>query len=113
MIKPELNDEHFCMICDKKMEGNHNVDYSDYTCRWQEDHHLSYRVRDNMMIILRIRFSSPEGQHLRLKIHYDLKYSEVWSAPKSKRVRIDHIIVPNFTCLEVLKNKIKTCLVFG
>ena len=113
MQKLELSDEHFCMICGKKMEMHHYIDYADYVCRWQEDHHLSYRVKENWMTKLRVRFTDEDGQHLRLKIHYDHKYSEVWTTPKSQRLKIDHIIVPDFTRIDVLKNKIKTCLVFG
>lgn len=90
----------------------HKITFADYTCR-QDDHMLSYRVQNNSMIKLRIRFGEGDSK-LHLKVHYDEGYSEVWKFSKSvNRIRINKIVVPDFTDIEKLKNKIKMCLVFG
>jgi hypothetical protein len=86
--------------------------WSDYSCS-QDDHHFSYRVVDHKMIILRVRFGTGESK-LCLKVDYLDGRSEVWSRSASAhRIKISRIIVPDFANIDKLKNKIKTCLVFG
>lgn len=110
-----------CKICDRDMEGlSRNANPSrknemDWTCKSQDDHHFSYRVLDEKIIKMRIRLTEPgRDGALRLKIHYDLGFSEVWTkAGSSHRIKINSIVVPDFSDLEKLKNKIKTYLVFG
>lgn len=104
-----------CLVCNQEMESKNQIAYTDYFCKNFDDHHLTCRIRNGNMIKLRIRFR--EGsERLCLKIHYDDKYSEVWSksnVAQEDRLKIDSIIVPDFSNIEKLKNKIRTILVFG
>lgn len=131
MQKPALEDQHFCLICQGEMRPHHRVEYSDYACAQKEDHHFSYRVvEENMsledggwsfspvgqfkMTKMRIRFTEVDGSSLRLKMHYDKGYSEVWTVANSpNRIRINSIVIPDFDDIPKLKNKIKTYLIFG
>ena len=94
--------------------------YTDYSCKTTEDHHYSFRLIEDIdacnfkMSKERIRLTDESGEALRLKMHHDKGYSEVWSVANSpNRIRIDSIIVPNYKDIPKLKNKIKTYLVFG
>lgn len=99
-------------MCSREMKAHNEVVWSDYSCS-QDEHHFSYRVANHRMVKLRVRFGT--GEHkLCLKVYYTEGVSDVWSRSKSThRIRINHIIVPDFSNLEKLKSKIKTCLVFG
>lgn len=112
MSETTSEEKHFCLVCSQEMRAHHEIVWSDYVCS-QSEHHFSYRVVDHRMVKLRVRFGA--GEHkLHLKVHYTQDFSEVWSRSKSThRIRINHIIVPDFSDVEKLKNKIKTCLVFG
>jgi hypothetical protein len=101
-----------CLICGREMDLNHKIKYIDHFCSTQDDHHLSWRLIGSNMAKLRIRFRDGK-ERLCLKIHYDEKYSEVWTDDESKRIQIGQIIVPNFQDIELLKNKIRTILVFS
>lgn len=91
----------------------HRIAFVDYYCNGQDDHHFSWRIKDNSLLKLRIRFEDKK-ERLCLKIHYDEKYSEVWTKSKStNRIRINQIVVPDFMDIERLKNKIRTLLVFA
>jgi hypothetical protein len=133
------NDKHHCSVCGKEM----NIttlpgECVDYWCgRFapgelvSEDHHFSYRIQEKSRFIdagagypatgysefimtkMRIRLTDEDGLSLRLKMHYDLGYSEVWSKANAPRIKINQIIVPNFNQLDVLKNKIKILLTFS
>jgi len=95
------------------MEMYHRIAFIDYSCSHHDDHHFSWRIKDNTLAKLRIRFGQGREQ-LCLKVHYDEGYSEVWSKTKpNNRIRINQIIVPNFEEVDKLKNKIRTLLVFG
>ncbi len=95
------------------MELHHKITYIDYSCNRSDDHHLSWRIKDNNMAKIRIRFQH-QNEMLCLKIHYDEKYSEVWSkANSTNRIRINQIVPLSFEDIEKLKNKIRTLLVFG
>jgi hypothetical protein len=102
-----------CLVCRKEMDVHNKIMYIDHTCNLNDDHHFSWRIKDNSLVKLRIRLSS-NGERLCLKIHYDEGYSEVWSKSNTtNRIRVDQIVVPNFEDIELLKNKIRTILVFA
>ena len=102
-----------CLVCNKQMEMHHKIIFVDYSCNHSDDHHFSWRIKDNTLAKLRIRFQE-NNERLCMKIHYDEGYTEVWSKAKStNRIRINQIVVPNFEDIEKLKNKIRTLLVFG
>lgn len=107
-------EKYNCLVCGKEMIANHMIAYIDYHCQPDDfNHHFSWRIKNNILIKLRVRFSDKK-ERLCLKIHYDEGYSEVWSRGSlDNRLRIDQIIFPNFEDIEKLKNKIKTILVFG
>ena len=106
-----------CLVCGKEMEEHHKIAYLDYTCAKETDHQFSIRIVHNIMMDtktltkLRVAFYK---ERLHLKVHYDEKYTEVWAkANSAHRMRIEQVIVPDFTDIAKLKNKIKTLLVFG
>lgn len=106
-----------CLICNGLMVGHHKIAYYDYVCNKQDDHQLSFRIVHNIMNdtrrmqSLRIAFYR---ERLHLKVYYDDKYSEVWAKVNSaNRIKINHIIVPNFSDIEKLKDKIRMLLVFS
>ncbi len=102
-----------CLVCNKDMMMAHRIAFVDYYCNGQDDHHFSWRIKNDQLLKLRIRFES-KGERLCLKVHYDEKYSEVWSKAKtSNRIRINQIVVPDFMDIEKLKNKIRMMLVFS
>lgn len=102
-----------CLVCNKEMEVSHKIAFIDHYCNRTDHHHFSWRIKDNKLIKLRIRFEDGK-ERLCLKVHYDEGYSEVWSRTKSgNRIRINQIIVPDFVDIDKLKNKIRTILVFG
>ena len=102
-----------CLVCNQEMEDKNQIAYVDHFCKKSDDHHFSWRIRNNNLIKLRIRFKTGT-ERLCLKVHYDEGYSEVWSKSNTiNRVRIDSIIAPDFSDIEKLKNKIRTILVFG
>ena len=104
-----------CKICGREMEKSKmsRTGYLDRSCKSQDDHHFSYRTRDDDIIKMRIRLLDGNIS-LRLKIHYDLNYSEAWTvAGSNNRIHINSIVVPDFSDLDKLKNKIRTMLVFG
>lgn len=124
--------QYFCPVCTCEMEGYHCVEYSDYSCDKREDHHYSFRViekevfvdagdsrpaesfTDRIITKARIRFTEPDGKIIRLRVHYDLGYSEIWTKiSSSHRLQIQQLIPMDFTDIEKLKNKLKTYLVFG
>ena len=99
------------------MTGHHKIAYYDYTCNKQDDHQLSFRIVHNVMMdsrrmtALRIAFYK---ERLHLKVYYDDKYTEVWAKVNSpNRIKINQIIVPDFSDIEKLKNKIRMLLVFS
>lgn len=121
-----------CLVCGKEMEEHHKIAYVDYTCNDVDytsnklrgsDHQLSLRIVNEFWMDGSIQMKTPRMTKLRiafyreklhLKIHYDDKYSEVWGKINSPhRLRINQIVVPNFSDIDKLKNKIKTLLVFG
>lgn len=126
-----------CLVCGKEMEDHHKISYIDYNCTdykcndidytrnelRKSDHQLSLRIVNDFWMDGSIQMNTPKmiklrlafyKERLHLKIHYDQKYSEVWGKVNSShRVRINQIIVPDFSDLNKLKNKIKTLLVFG
>ena len=102
-----------CLVCNKEMEVAHKIAFIDHFCNKSDDHHFSWRIKDNRLLKLRIRFEDGK-ERLCLKVHYDESYSEVWSKAKSdNRIRINQIVIPDFSDIEKLKNKIRTLLVFG
>lgn len=113
MQELHLNDKHFCLVCGNEMTMDHKIEYADYYCALRDTHHFSYRVKENRMIKLRVRLGEGRDK-IQLKVHYDDGYSEIWRSSRSvNRPRINHIIAPDFTDLEKLKNKIKTYLLFA
>lgn len=104
-----------CPVCNSILHCRQMIEHVDYCCKISDDHHYSFRVKeDGGMTKERIRFTEENGEVLRLKVYYDKGYTEVWSKANSvNRIRIDHLIVPDFTNIPKLKNKIKTFLVFG
>lgn len=107
-------EKYNCLVCNKEMEMHHKISFVDYSCKDNADeHHFSWRIKDNKLIKLRIRFGVSQHR-LCLKIHYDEGYTEVWSHAKStNRMRINQIVVPQFEDIEKLKSKIRTLLVFA
>lgn len=102
-----------CLICDREMEANNKIMYVDNFCDKVDDHHFTMRIREGAMHKLRIRFQTGD-ERLCMKIHYDDGYTEVWSKSDPKvRVKIDQIIVPDFTNIEKLKDKMRTILMFS
>lgn len=106
-----------CLVCGNDMELHHQIAYLDYSCNKHPDHRLTMRVVHNVMMDtkslakLRVAF---DKERLHLKIHYDQKYSEIWAKNNTgQRIKINHIIVPDFTDIEKLKDKIRTLLVFS
>jgi hypothetical protein len=102
-----------CLLCGKQMDQTNRILYTDYYCTGDDSmgrHHFTMRIKDNTMAKLWVHFFDDE---LHLKVHYDEKYSQVWSSSKSERIKIDQIIIPDFMNIEKLKNKIKTILVFS
>src|SRR5208283_5322613 len=96
-IAEQLN----CLICGQLMTVSHHIAYIDYHCSHQNDHHLSWRIVNKNLAKLRIRFKD-NNERLCLKIHYDEKYSEVWTSLESSRFRIEQIIIPDFQDIEKL-----------
>jgi hypothetical protein len=112
MSEPLENDKHFCLVCHQEMSVTHELLWSEYFCS-QPDHHFYYRVSNHRMTTLRVRFGEGDKKMF-LKVYYHAGCSEVWSRSRSiNRIKINRIIVPDFTDLDKLKNKIKTYLVFG
>jgi hypothetical protein len=108
-------EKYNCLVCNKEMEIHNKIAFVDYICNRSDDHHFSWRIKNQSLIKLRIRFQD-DKHRLCLKVHYDEQYSQVWSKAKTPdidRIRINQIIVPNFEDIEKLKNKIRTLLVFG
>jgi hypothetical protein len=102
-----------CLVCGREMVLHHKIIFMDYSCNTEDDHHFSWRIKDNSLAKLRVRFMSKDEQ-LYLKIHYDDKCSEVWSRSKpNNRIKINQIVVPDFMDLDKLKNKIRMLLVFS
>ncbi len=91
---------------------HHKIAFIDYTCNTVNGHHFSWRIKDNTLVKLRICFNNDQ-ERLCLKVHYDEKYSEVWTSGKSARIRINQIVPPDFSDIERLKNKIRMMLVFS
>ncbi len=96
------------------MAVHHKISFIDHSCNHNpDDHHFSWRIKNGNLAKLRIRFGMGT-RRLCLKIHYDEGYSEVWSkASTTNRLRINQIIIPKFEDIELLKNKIRTLLVFA
>lgn len=106
-----------CFVCGEEMEMHHKIAYMDYTCNKNDEHQLSIRIVHNMMMdtktLTKLRLAFYK-ERLHLKIHYDQKYTEVWAKANSpNRIKINQIVVPDFTDLAKLKNKIRMLLVFG
>lgn len=106
-----------CMICGREMKMHHKIAYMDYVCNEYPDHRLSMRIIHNIttdtrtLAKMRIAF---DKERLHLKVHYDEKYSEIWAKNNtSRRIKINHIVVPDFTDIEKLKDKIRMLLVFS
>lgn len=106
-----------CLVCGEEMEMHHKIAYYDYVCNKHPDHRLTMRIVHNVMMDikaltkLRVAFDS---DRLHLKIHYDLSYSEVWAKNNTtQRIKINHIISPDFSNIEKLKDKIRMLLVFS
>ena len=112
-----------CLVCNKDMVMHHKIAYEDHTCNQDSDHQLSLRIVQEDWMDGSIKMRTPKLSKLRLafykerlhlKIHYDNKYSEVWAKANSpNRIKINQIVVPDFTDLAKLKNKIRMLLVFG
>ena len=100
-----------CLVCNNLMKRKYNITYIDHSCHIWTDHHFSWRIVNDNISKLRIRFSD-DNERLCLKVHYDEGYSEVWTSSNSTRLKINQIIVTNFEDIEKLKNKIRTILVF-
>lgn len=105
-------EKYQCLVCGDEMQMAHFIKYVDHVCKKHDDHHFSWRLMNDSLAKLRIRFQTG-SERLCLKVHYDEKYSEVWTGGKSERIRINQIIIPNFEDIEKLKNKIRTILVFS
>lgn len=109
-------EKYQCLVCGDEMQVAHFIKYVDHVCKKHDDHHLSWRLVDQdghpFLTKLRIRFQTG-SERLCFKVHYDEKYSEVWTGGKSERIRINQIIIPNFEDIEKMKNKIRTILVFS
>jgi hypothetical protein len=103
-------EKYQCLVCHKEMEIYHRIKFIDHSCV-SKDHNFSWRIQDGQLIKLRIRFLN-DKERLCLKVHYDDKYSEVWGQTGSARIRLDQIIIPDFENIEILKNKLRTILVF-
>ena len=92
---------------------HHKIAFMDYSCSTEDDHHFSWRIKDNSLAKLRIHLINKE-EHLYLKVHYDEKYSEVWSRNRStNRIKINQIVVPDFMDIDRLKSKIRMLLAFS
>lgn len=121
-----------CLVCGKEMEEHHKIAYVDYTCNDVDytsnklqgmGHQLTLRIVHDDWMDGSIKMRTPRMAKLRvafyrerlfLKVHYDDKYTEVWAKNNSvHRNRINMIVVPDFSNIDKLKNKIKTLLVFG
>lgn len=112
MPEPTQNVKHFCLVCGQLMRAEHELLWSDYVCA-QDEHHFSYRVIDDHITIMRLRLGEGDNR-LHLRVFYREKYSEVWRKSGTlNRLRINHIIIPDFTNLDKTANKLKTYLVFG
>jgi hypothetical protein len=117
-----------CLVCNCEMVINHKISYVDHFCNVDDDHYFCIRIVNlykvtstygeaektgEMMAKLYVKFRVGR-ERLNLKVHYDEKYSEAWSKSKTTvRLKINQIIIPDFTDIEKLKNKIRTILVFG
>lgn len=126
------SNDHVCLICRQVMQFHKGIEHTDYYCGKNDNHHFCYRIvkedlfieinndwsfseiNKTKMIKLRIRLLDEDGAAIRLKIHYDKGYSEVWKiANSTDRVIINSIVIPDFNDMIKLKNKMKTFLVFG
>lgn len=115
-------EKYQCLVCGREMQQHHKIKFIDYSCV-RDDHHFSWRIveewdpvnytkMNTKMAKLRVRVGEGKNR-MCIKIHYDDGYTEVWSTPKSSRIRIDQIIPLDFKDIEKLKNKIRTILVFA
>lgn len=105
-----------CLVCGRDMMANNQIKYTDHYCS-VASHLFVMRIRssDHSLAKLSIRFNKsvlPEIS-LCLKVHYDEGYSEVWTTFDSLRIRINQIVVPDFSDLKKLRNKIRMLLVFA
>ena len=110
MEEPE---RHFCPICNNLMTFNKVLNYYNYGCGIHDtNHHLFYRVQNNKISKLRIRLQDG-NQMLRLKVHYDENYSEVWVQKNVEKIIVNSIIPIDFSNLEKLKDTLRVILLFG
>lgn len=121
-MKPTI---HICPICNALLEKDSifelDNDIEDYYCRLNDDHFYGKRIgigsvkdcSDNILNI-KVRFTDENDNDLYLSVNFDKQISEVWSEPDSKnKVQIDQMIIPDFSNIDKIKQKIKTCLTFS
>ena len=107
-----FTDKPYCPICLKEMSPVYMIVYTDYECSRSSDHSLTYRIRDNIFIKIRVALRS-KRENLHIKVHYDEGYSEVWTWADLPRVRINQVIPIDLSNLEKLRQKIRTLLLFS
>ena len=105
--------EEFCPICHCAMIEEHKIKYIDYYCN-NEHHCYVKRLRDNKLLMHKIRLLDSNGEKLYLKVSLIDSYSEVWKHTNNTfRNRINVIVNVDFNDIESIKNKIKTYIVFS
>lgn len=111
-----MNTTRSCPICgaEAKLHDNSSNDSNvrDYYCN-SDNHHFSERVRDNEQIVVKYRIN-PGKRRMYLKVYHLSNYSEIWEGIDApSRVKVEHIIKPDFSNLDALVNKLRTYLVFS
>lgn len=105
-----------CPICNQKLTPINTPDallYNEYRCR-QDDHFFTSRMKGDQILKVKVRLGSDAtNDKLFLRVEYDKGTTEVWTKSYSDKVTISETMVPDFSDLKRLRNKIKTYLLFS
>ena len=109
-------ESQICPICHEEMEMEHMITYIDFHCKHHRDHHFGKRLRqsDKELDRVKLRVTDSNGEKLYIQIYFQDGYCEVWKHNcTTKRYRINHTFVPDYSNLDSIMNKIRTYLTFG
>lgn len=107
--------DRYCPICKRQLEESSETNHLEYNCKpWSRDHHYAEAVKDDEVLRIKIRLTDDTSKfYLHINIKED--YSEVWTQPNDigGRVRINKALIPDFTNLDMIKNKLQTYLLLS
>lgn len=106
---------NLCPICGDDLVVEYNRTHTEYYCPYYtvKTHTYRKRVVDNLITRIRVRYSNDEGD-LFFKIEYLAGYMEVWTTSyQTNRIRINHVIEPDFANPEKMVAKFRTYLTFS